>query len=116
MFSSIKKLHFVGIGGIGMSGIAEILIDQGFKITGSDKTESDNTERLQSMGTKLYIGHDAKNLEADVDVLVYSSAVTPDNPEIVEAQKRKIPVIRRAEMVSGSASSMGASPSSKRYR
>ncbi len=99
MFSSIKKLHFVGIGGIGMSGIAEILIDQGFKIVGSDKAASDNTERLQSLGTKLYIGHDAKNVEPDVDVLVYSSAVASDNPEIVEAQKRKIPVIRRAEML-----------------
>ena len=99
MFSSIKKLHFVGIGGIGMSGIAEILIDQGFKIVGSDKAASDNTERLQSLGTKLYIGHDGKNVEPDVDVLVYSSAVAPDNPEIVEAQKRKIPVIRRAEML-----------------
>lgn len=99
MFSSIKKLHFVGIGGIGMSGIAEILIDQGFKIVGSDKAASDNTERLQSLGTKLYFGHDAKNVEPDVDVLVYSSAVAPDNPEIVEAQKRKIPVIRRAEML-----------------
>lgn len=99
MFSSIKKLHFVGIGGIGMSGIAEILIDQGFTITGSDKAASDNTERLQSLGVKLFVGHDAKNLDPDVDVLVYSSAVGPDNPELIEAQKRKIPVIRRAEML-----------------
>ncbi len=99
MFSSIKKLHFVGIGGIGMSGIAEILIDQGFKVTGSDKAASDNTERLQSLGAKISIGHDAKNLEPDVDALVYSSAVTPDNPEVMEAQKRKLPVIRRAEML-----------------
>ncbi len=99
MFSSIKKLHFVGIGGIGMSGIAEILIDQGFKVTGSDKAASDNTERLQSLGAKVYIGHDAKNLEPDVDALVYSSAVTPDNPEVIEALKRKLPVIRRAEML-----------------
>jgi UDP-N-acetylmuramate--alanine ligase len=99
MFSSIKKLHFVGIGGIGMSGIAEILIDQGFAITGSDKAESDNTERLRSVGATVYIGHAGKNLEEDVDVLVYSSAVMPDNPELVEAQKRKIPVIRRAEML-----------------
>ena len=99
MFSSIKKLHFVGIGGIGMSGIAEILIDQGFKVVGSDKAASDNTERLQSLGTKLYIGHDGKNVEPDVDVLVYSSAVGPDNPEIIEALRRKIPVIRRAEML-----------------
>jgi UDP-N-acetylmuramate--alanine ligase len=99
MFSSIKKLHFVGIGGIGMSGIAEILMDQGFRITGSDRAASDNTERLASLGAKVFIGHEAKNLEQDVDALVFSSAVTPDNPEIVEAHKRKIPVIRRAEML-----------------
>lgn len=99
MFRSIRKLHFVGIGGIGMSGIAEILIDQGFAITGSDKAESDNTERIASLGAKVYIGHDAKHLEADVDVLVYSSALALDNPEIVEAQRRKLPVIRRAEML-----------------
>lgn len=82
-----------------MSGIAEILIDQGFAITGSDKAESDNTERIASLGAKVYIGHDAKHLEADVDVLVYSSALALDNPEIVEAQRRKLPVIRRAEML-----------------
>ncbi len=99
MFSSIKKLHFVGIGGIGMSGIAEILIDEGFSITGSDRAASDNTERLESLGAKVYIGHDAKNLEPEVDVLVYSSAVAPDNPEVIEARQRKIPVIRRAEML-----------------
>jgi UDP-N-acetylmuramate--alanine ligase len=99
MFSSIKKLHFVGIGGIGMSGIAEILIDEGFTVTGSDKATSDNTERLAALGARVYVGHDSKNLEQDVDALVYSSAVMPENPEIVEAQKRKIPVIRRAEML-----------------
>lgn len=99
MFSSIKKLHFVGIGGIGMSGIAEILIDQGFSITGSDRAASDNTERLSQLGARVKIGHAAGNLEPDVDALVYSSAVGPDNPEVVEAQKRKIPVIRRAEML-----------------
>jgi UDP-N-acetylmuramate--alanine ligase len=99
MFSSIRKVHFVGIGGIGMSGIAEILIDQGFSITGSDKAVSDNTERLETLGAKVYIGHVKENVEADVDALVYSSAVTPDNPEVVEAQRRGIPVIRRAEML-----------------
>jgi UDP-N-acetylmuramate--alanine ligase len=99
MFSSIKKLHFVGIGGIGMSGIAEILIDQGFAITGSDKAASDNTERMQQLGAKVLIGHDAKNLDPDVDALVFSSALALDNPEIAEAMKRKIPVIRRAEML-----------------
>ncbi len=99
MFSSIKKLHFVGIGGIGMSGIAEILIDEGFAITGSDRAASENTERLRSLGARVYIGHEAANLEPDVDALVYSSAVPPENPEVAEAQRRKIPVIRRAEML-----------------
>jgi UDP-N-acetylmuramate--alanine ligase len=99
MFSSIHTLHFVGIGGIGMSGIAEILMDQGFKITGSDRGASENTDRLKELGAHVYIGHAAENLEPDVDVVVYSSAVPPDNPELVEAHKRKIPVIRRAEML-----------------
>ncbi len=99
MFSSIKKLHFVGIGGIGMSGIAEVLLDQDFAITGSDRAASDNTERLESLGAKVFIGHDAKNLQPDVDALVYSSAVPPENPELLEARRRNIPVIRRAEML-----------------
>jgi UDP-N-acetylmuramate--alanine ligase len=99
MFSSIKKVHFVGIGGIGMSGIAEILLDQGFAVTGSDRAPSENTERLTSLGAAVFIGHAAQNVQSDVDVLVYSSAVPPENPEIREAQKRKIPVIRRAEML-----------------
>ncbi len=99
MFSSIKKLHFVGIGGIGMSGIAEILIDQGFTITGSDRATSDNTERLAALGAHIYVGHSAGNVEEDVDALVFSSAIPPDNPEIVIAHQRAIPVIRRAEML-----------------
>ncbi len=99
MFSSIHTLHFVGIGGIGMSGIAEILMDQGFKITGSDRAASDNTDRLKELGAHVFIGHAAENLEPDVDVVVYSSAVPPENPELVEAHRRKIPVIRRAEML-----------------
>ena len=82
-----------------MSGIAEILIDQGFTVTGSDRAASDNTDRLKELGAHVYIGHAAENLEPEVDVVVYSSAVPPDNPELVEAQKRKIPVIRRAEML-----------------
>jgi len=99
MFSSIHTLHFVGIGGIGMSGIAEILMDQGFKITGSDRAASDNTDRLKELGAHIFIGHAAENLEPDVDAVVYSSAVPPENPELVEAHRRKIPVIRRAEML-----------------
>ena len=99
MFRSIKKIHFVGIGGIGMSGIAEILLDQAFSITGSDRQLSDVTEHLRDLGAAIYEGHSALNVEPDVDVLVYSSAVPPDNPELVEARRRKIPVIRRAEML-----------------
>jgi UDP-N-acetylmuramate--alanine ligase len=99
VFSSIKKIHFVGIGGIGMSGIAEILIDEGFSVTGSDRAASDNTDRMKALGATVYIGHDAKNVESDVDVLVYSSAVALANPEVAAAQQRKIPVIRRAEML-----------------
>ena len=82
-----------------MSGLAEILIDEGFTVTGSDKAASDNTERIAALGARIAIGHEAKNVAPDVDVLVYSSAVGPDNPEVLEAQRRNIPVIRRAEML-----------------
>lgn len=99
MFSSIKKIHFVGIGGIGMSGIAEILLDQGFHVSGSDRGLSEVTERLQKLGADIFEGHRAENIVEDVDALVYSSAVSLDNPEVLEAQRRKIPVIRRAEML-----------------
>ncbi len=99
MFSSIKKLHFVGIGGIGMSGIAEILLDEGFKISGSDNALTEVTERLQHLGAEVFEGHKTGNIKDDVDALVYSSAVMSDNPEVVEARRRKIPVIRRAEML-----------------
>lgn len=99
MFSSIKKIHFVGIGGIGMSGIAEILLDQGFAVSGSDRALTEVTERLEKLGAAVFEGHKAQHVKPDVDALVYSSAVTPDNPEVVEASRRKIPVIRRAEML-----------------
>ncbi|MGE5314719.1 MAG: UDP-N-acetylmuramate--L-alanine ligase [Acidobacteriota bacterium] len=99
MFSSIKKIHFVGIGGIGMSGIAEILIDQGFAVSGSDRALGEVTERLRSLGAEIYEGHDARNIAPDVDTVVYSSAVMMDNPEIAEAMRRKIPTVRRAEML-----------------
>ena len=99
MFSSIKKIHFVGIGGIGMSGIAEILIDQGFRVTGSDLAPGETTERLEKLGAEISKGHDASNIAPDVDAVVYSSAVQGDNPEVREAQRRKIPIIRRAEML-----------------
>jgi UDP-N-acetylmuramate--alanine ligase len=90
--------HFVGIGGIGMSGIAEVLLNLGYRVTGSDLKESETTKRLAQLGAKICVGHRAANL-ADVDVVVISSAVKPDNPEVREARARKIPVIARAEML-----------------
>jgi UDP-N-acetylmuramate--alanine ligase len=98
MFKNIKKVHFVGIGGIGMSGIAEILLSQGFEISGSDKSLTEITKRLAELGMKIYEGHSPENLK-DADVLVYSSAVTTDNPEVQEAIKKKIPIIKRSEML-----------------
>jgi len=98
MFNNIKNVHFVGIGGIGMSGIAEILLSQGFHVTGSDKTLSEVTNRLTSLGIEIFEGHSIENIK-DADVLVYSSAVTIDNPEVQTALHRKIPVIKRAEML-----------------
>jgi len=88
MFKNIKKVHFVGIGGIGMSGIAEILFSQGFIISGSDKSLSEVTDRLQKIGITVYEGHSPENLK-DADVLVYSSAVSMDNPEIKAAIAKK---------------------------
>jgi len=98
MFKNIRKVHFVGIGGIGMSGIAEILLNQGFEISGSDRALSEVTNRLSDLGIKVYEGHSRENLK-DADVLVYSSAVTINNPEVQEAISRKIPVIKRSEML-----------------
>ncbi len=94
----IKKIHFVGIGGIGMSGLAEIMINEGFDVSGSDLNETEITQRLREIGCKISIGHSPENLN-DADVLVYSSAVDTDNPEVKEALERKIPVIKRAEML-----------------
>jgi UDP-N-acetylmuramate--alanine ligase len=98
MFKNIKKVHFVGIGGIGMSGIAEILLSRGFEVSGSDKSLSEITKRLSELGMTIYEGHSPENLR-DADVLVYSSAVTVDNPEVQAAVKRKIPIIKRSEML-----------------
>lgn len=98
MMMTIKNVHFVGIGGIGMSGIAEILLSQGFNISGSDLNKTEVTERLESLGIKVYEGHSPENLK-DADVVVYSSAVNLENPEVKEALKRKIPVIKRSEML-----------------
>lgn len=92
------KIHFVGIGGIGMSGIAEVLLSLGYKVSGSDAAESANVKKLRSMGAEVHIGHSAENLNS-VTVLVYSSAVNEKNPEVARAIAEGIPVIRRAEML-----------------
>ena len=99
MLGRTKKIHFVGIGGIGMSGIAELLLNQGYDISGSDLNSTKITKHLISKGAIITKGHDAKLL-IDVDCVVKSSAVQNDNPEIAAALSQKIPVIRRAEMLS----------------
>lgn len=99
IFGKTKKIHFVGIGGIGMSGMAEILIKRGYEISGSDGAMSENTERMKKLGATVYLGHVAENIH-DVDVVVYTSAVVAtENVETKEAIRRKIPVIKRAEML-----------------
>jgi UDP-N-acetylmuramate--alanine ligase len=98
MLGRTKKIHFVGIGGIGMSGIAEFLHNQGFEITGSDMQKSEVTNHLESRGIKIFEGHN-NFLFDNVDVVVRSSAIRDDNPEIIKALSLKIPVIRRAEML-----------------
>jgi UDP-N-acetylmuramate--alanine ligase len=94
----VKRIHFVGIGGIGMSGIAEVLLNLGYRVGGSDLSESETTLRLRKAGADIAIGHRKENLR-DADVVVTSSAVRPDNPEVAAAHERAIPVIPRAEML-----------------
>jgi len=98
MFGKIRKIHFIGIGGIGMSGIAEVLINLGYQVSGSDLKESEITRRLAELGGTISYGHRRENL-AEVDVVVTSTAVRADNPEVLEAHRRLIPVIPRAEML-----------------
>ncbi|MEO5335114.1 MAG: UDP-N-acetylmuramate--L-alanine ligase [Magnetococcus sp. YQC-5] len=98
MYEKIRKLHFVGIGGIGMSGIAEVLINLGYHVSGSDMSENASVARLAKLGATIHIGHDAQNVR-DADVVVRSSAITNDNPEIQEARRLRIPLAKRAEML-----------------
>ncbi|MRR16411.1 MAG: UDP-N-acetylmuramate--L-alanine ligase, partial [Deltaproteobacteria bacterium] len=98
MQRKVKRIHFVGIGGIGMSGIAEVLLNLGYGISGSDVQSSDTSKRLQRLGATVAVGHAAENI-GNADVVVTSTAVKPDNPEVVEAHRRNIPVIPRAEML-----------------
>src|ERR1700723_1851253 len=98
LFAPSQRIHFIGIGGVGMSGIAEILLTMGYSVSGSDLKRSAVTDRLVGMGARVFEGHAASNAAAS-DVVVTSSAVAQNNPEVVEARERKIPVIQRAEML-----------------
>jgi UDP-N-acetylmuramate--alanine ligase len=98
MFERFRVIHFVGIGGIGMSGIAEVLHNLGYRVTGSDLMKSETTKRLKALGIRVYAGHKPENVD-DAHVLVTSSAVSGDNPEVIEAVRKSIPVIPRAEML-----------------
>ena len=94
----IGPVHFIGIGGIGMSGIAEIMLRIGYSVQGSDGKASANTERLEKLGAKIFIGHDAAHVE-DAYAVVYSTAIKHDNPEMTAARERRLPLVRRAEML-----------------
>jgi UDP-N-acetylmuramate--alanine ligase len=98
MFGRVKHVHLVGIGGAGMSGIAEVLLNLGFVVSGSDLKRTDVTERLINLGGRVHVGHEAENIRG-ADVVVYSSAVTPDNAEVAAAREQMIPVIPRVEML-----------------
>ncbi len=98
MLGRTRRIHFVGVGGIGMSGIAELLVNLGYEVTGSDAKRTDVTERLERLGVRVWVGHDATHVGA-ADVVVTSSAIRADNAEVAEARRRHIPVIPRAEML-----------------
>ncbi|WP_127715354.1 UDP-N-acetylmuramate--L-alanine ligase [Halobacteriovorax sp. HLS] len=100
MFSPRKdiKVHFIGIGGIGMSGIAEVLLSLGYKVSGSDISESPTVIRLRNLGTEVFVGHKAENI-SNATVIVYSSAIDNTNPEVILAKSKRLPIMRRAEML-----------------
>src|SRR5690606_7363519 len=98
MKHAIRHIHFVGLGGAGMSGIAEVPFNLGYSISGSDLVDSDTLHRLKALGIKTCLGHDATHIEG-ADAVVTSTAVTADNPEVVAARARKIPVVPRALML-----------------
>ncbi len=94
----IRRIHFVGIGGAGMCGIAEVLLNQGYQVAGSDAKAGKTTDRLKSFGAEIFIGHDAAHIDK-ADVLVVSTAIDASNPEVKAAQERRLPIVRRAEML-----------------
>ncbi|MEC5397754.1 UDP-N-acetylmuramate--L-alanine ligase [Uliginosibacterium sp. H1] len=98
MKHKVRHIHFVGVGGAGMSGIAEVLANQGFTVSGSDLSASATTRRLEALGVRVHIGHDAANVQ-EADAIVTSTAVRGDNPEVIEARRRQLPVVPRAQML-----------------
>src|ERR1700692_785174 len=98
MFAKIRRIHFVGIGGIGMSGIAEVLLTLGYRVSGSDLRSSATTERLAKLGAQIFVGHAESNVHG-AEVVVASSAIGRENPEVAEARRLHLPVIQRAEML-----------------
>jgi len=98
MKHKIKHIHFVGIGGSGMNGIAEVMLNLGFQVSGSDLADSTVTQRLQTLGANIHLGHDSKNL-SNADAVVISTAVKPDNPEVLAAREKRIPIVPRAVML-----------------
>ena len=98
-FHKPEAVHFIGIGGISMSGLAEILIDEGFTVTGSDSHESELTRHLEAKGAKIAYGQRAENIKEGIDVVVYTAAVHPDNPEFEAAVKKQLPILSRAELL-----------------
>ncbi|PLX30015.1 MAG: UDP-N-acetylmuramate--L-alanine ligase [Alphaproteobacteria bacterium] len=97
---TIGKIHIIGIGGIGMSGIAKVLSHMGYQVQGSDQHQSTNIDRLEEKGIHVFIGHDQRNITSDIEVIVYSSAVNQNNPELIAGKERGIPLLKRAEMLS----------------
>ncbi len=98
MKNGVKKIHLIGIGGSGMSGIAEVLINSGYSVTGSDIENSQTIEKIESMGGRVFIGHSSENIK-EAEVVVYSTAIQENNPELMEARSKKLTVLRRAEML-----------------
>lgn len=98
-FNKPEAIHFIGIGGISMSGLAEILLDEGFTVTGSDAHESDLTRHLEAKGARVAYGQRAENITDDIDVVVYTAAVHPDNPEFIRAREKGLPILTRAELL-----------------
>lgn len=100
-FTTPIHIHFIGIGGISMSGLAEILLEEGFTITGSDSKESPLTRHLEEKGARIYYGQKASNIEAEpgIQVVVYTAAIHPDNPEFKAAKDKNIPMLTRAELL-----------------